>query len=86
MLALLLVLLLEALPPTTYLRPVLGTGFCGALTTFSSVAAGVDQLAARGAPGTAAGYAAASLLAGLVAAVLGLVLGRAISGRRRGRE
>jgi CrcB protein len=76
-LALLLVLVLEVLPPTTYLRPLVGTGFCGALTTFSSVATGVDQLVARDRAGLAAGYLAASLAAGLAAALAGLLLGRA---------
>jgi len=75
-LALLLVLVLEVLPPTTYLRPVLGTGFCGALTTFSSVVTAVDQLAVHGHPGLAAGYLAASVAAGLAAASFGVLTGR----------
>ena len=75
-LAVLLVLVLEVLPPSTYLRPVLGTGFCGALTTFSSVATAVDQLAVHGHPGLAAGYLAASLLAGLAGASVGVLAGR----------
>ncbi len=81
-LALLLVLVLEVLPPTTYLRPVVGTGFCGALTTFSSVATGVDQLAAHGHAGLAAGYLGASVSAGLAAASFGVVTGRAIAAQR----
>lgn len=81
-LAVLLVLVLEVLPPTTYLRPVLGTGFCGALTTFSSVATGVDQLVAHGHPATAAAYVLTSLIAGLAAASFGIVLGRAIAASR----
>ncbi len=78
-LALLLVLVLDVLPPTTYLRPVLGTGFCGALTTFSSVVTAVDQLAVHGQPGLAAGYLAASLAAGLAAASFGVLAGRSIA-------
>lgn len=87
LLALLLVLLLEVLRPTTYLRPVLGTGFCGALTTFSSVATGVDVLAADGRLVLAAGYVVGSLLAGLAAASFGIVVGRSIAAHReKGRE
>lgn len=83
-LALLLVLVLEVLPPTTYLRPLIGTGFCGALTTFSSVATGVDQLVGRDHAGLALGYLAASLAAGLAAALAGGLLGRsAVAPRNR---
>lgn len=81
-LALLLVLVLEVLPPTTYLRPAIGTGFCGALTTFSSVVVQVDELAAHGHAGTAVGYVIASLTAGLAAASFGVVAGRAIASNR----
>jgi CrcB protein len=77
---------LEVLPPTTYARPLLGTGFCGALTTFSSVATGVDQLIARGSVLTATSYLASSVLAGLAAAWLGIVLGRSIAATRQRRE
>lgn len=85
-LALLLILVLEALPPTTYVRPILGTGFCGALTTFSSVATGAVQLGETSAA-RAAGYVLGSVAAGLAAAFLGIVLGRVIAaGRQRGRE
>jgi CrcB protein len=78
-LALLLILVLEVLPPMTYLRPALGTGFCGAYTTFSSVATASDQLAAHGHVNVAAAYVAISLFAGLAATSLGIVLGRAIA-------
>jgi CrcB protein len=81
-LALLLILVLEVLPPTTYVRPLIGTGFCGALTTFSSVATGVDQLIAGGHVGVAAGYLAGSLAAGLAAAGVGIVLGRSVAAAR----
>lgn len=82
LLALLLVVVLEVLPPTTYLRPTLGTGFCGAFTTFSSVAVAADQLAAHGRPSTAVVYLAASVFTGLAAASFGIVLGRSIAASR----
>jgi fluoride exporter len=86
-LALLLVLVLEVLPPTTYVRPLIGTGFCGALTTFSSVATGVDQLVARGHAGVAVSYVVLSLAAGLAGASSGIVLGRTFAAsREKGRN
>ena len=84
-LGLVLILVLEALPPTTYVRPLLGTGFCGALTTFSSVVTGVDELVARGSGLLAAGYLLGSVLAGLAAAWLGIVLGRWVAAVRQRR-
>ncbi len=66
-----------------YLRPLLGTGFCGAFTTFSAVVVTTDLLFAHHHPGTAVAYLVASVLAGLCAAFLGLVLARAVAGCRR---
>jgi len=80
-LALLVIVTTDVLVDSTYLRPLLGTGFCGAFTTFSSVAVEVDELAAHGHGGTAASYAAASLAAGAAAAIIGVLLGRAIPSR-----
>ncbi len=82
-----LVVVLEVLPPTRYVRALVGTGFCGALTTFSSVATGVDQLAAHGHVALALGYIAASVAAGLAAASCGILFGRSIAAyREKGRE
>ena len=55
----------ERLPPTTYRRPLLATGFCGALTTFSTLNVEVLKLAKHGHAPLAIGYAAASLGLGL---------------------
>ena len=75
-LALLLVVAAGMLPPPTYVRPLIGTGFCGAFTTFGAVVATADELVAHGHAGTAAGYVVASVAAGLAAAIAGLVAGR----------
>jgi CrcB protein len=73
--------------PSRYLRPLLGTGVCGALTTFSAVVVALAQLLAHGAYATAAAYLAATVVGGLAAASLGLVLARAVdTNRRRGRQ
>jgi CrcB protein len=77
-LAVLVIVVTDILAESRYLRPLIGTGFCGALTTFSSVAVSVDELAAHGQLATAIGYLAASLGAGGLAAFLGLLLGRRI--------
>ena len=66
-----------------YLRPLLGTGFCGALTTFSSIVVTTDLLFAHHHGGTALAYLTASIVAGLGAASFGLVLGRAVAANRR---
>jgi len=57
----------ERLPPTAYRRPLLGTGFCGALTTFSTMQVELLQMLDDGRSGLAAGYAAASIAAGVLA-------------------
>ena len=80
-LALLVIVTTDVLVDSSYLRPLLGTGFCGALTTFGSVAVSIDELVAHGHTATAASYAAASLVAGAAAATAGVVLGRAIPSR-----
>lgn len=71
------------LAPSRYLRPLVGTGFCGALTTFSSVVVTADRLAAHDATLTAAGYVLATVATGLTAAALGLALARVVATRRR---
>lgn len=71
------------LRPRRYLRPLLGTGFCGGLTTFSAVTVGSVQLARDGRYAVAGAYLAATVVGGLAAAALGLVLVRARTGDAR---
>src|ERR1700754_5323356 len=54
----------ERLPPSTYRRPFLATGLCGALTTFSTLQLGLFQMLDTGHLALAAGYAAATLAGG----------------------
>lgn len=60
----------ERLPPSTFLRPMLGTGFCGALTTFSTMQVEAVQLLRHGQDAEALSYLVVSLVAGLAVAVL----------------
>lgn len=64
-------------------RLAAGTGFCGSLTTYSSLAVEAVLLAMRGQGSLAAGYAVASVLTGLVAVTTGIV---AAAGWHRGRR
>jgi CrcB protein len=69
----------ERLPITAYRRPFLGTGFCGALTTFSTFQLELVQMLDRGEAALTLSYGAASLLAGF----LGVLLGTAAVRRAR---
>lgn len=84
---LVIVLVLDRLPPTRYVRPLLGTGFCGGLTTFSTLVVEIDLLVKSGHVGMAIAYLAASLGAGMVAVWGGMSLARvSATGRRPSRE
>jgi fluoride exporter len=57
----------ERMPLSSYRRPFVGTGVCGALTTFSTMQVELLQMLDHGETWLAASYAAASIAAGVVA-------------------
>jgi CrcB protein len=66
----------ERLRPMAHARPLIGTGVCGGLTTFSTLQLEAVDLVRDGRAGLAAGYLAASLAAGLVLAFATVRLSR----------
>jgi CrcB protein len=57
----------ERLPTAAYKRPFLGTGFCGALTTFSTMQVELYEMVRGDHWGLAVGYAAATIVLGFAA-------------------
>ena len=60
----------ERLPLSAYRRPFLGTGLCGALTTFSTMQIELLRMLDADRIGLAIGYAGASILLGFGAVVI----------------
>jgi len=56
----------ERLPLSSYRRPLLGTGLCGGLSTFSTMQVELVKMLDAHAYGLATGYAAASIGAGYI--------------------
>lgn len=67
--------------PLSYGAPLLGTGFCGALTTFSTLQLETLRMIDSGRILLAVAYVGASVVAGLFAVRLATNLGRRAEGR-----
>jgi CrcB protein len=72
----------ERLPLSSYRRPLLGTGLCGGLSTFSTMQVEILQMLDARAWGLAAGYTATSLAAGYAAIHLATAVVRRVRVRR----
>jgi CrcB protein len=68
----------ERLPLSAYRRPLLGTGLCGGLSTFSTMQVEIVKMLDAHAWALAAGYAAASVAAGYAAIRLATALARRV--------
>jgi CrcB protein len=72
----------ERLPLSAYRRPLLGTGLCGGLSTFSTMQVEILRMLSAGAWGLAIGYTAASIAAGYAAIHVASALVRRVRVRR----
>jgi fluoride exporter len=68
----------ERLPLSSYRRPLLGTGLCGGLSTFSTMQVEILKMIDAHAWGLAIGYAATSVVAGYAAIHLATAMVRRV--------
>ena len=71
----------ERLPLSSYRRPLLGTGLCGGLSTFSTMQVEILKMIDAHDWGLAIGYAAASVAAGYAAIHLATAMVRRVRAR-----
>jgi len=70
--------LLERLPLSSYRRPLLGTGLCGGLTTFSTMQVETLKMIEHDHWGLAVGYTVTSIVLGLLAVHLASAMVRRV--------
>jgi fluoride exporter len=72
----------ERLPLSSYRRPLLGTGLCGGLSTFSTMQVEILKMLSAHAWGLAAAYTAASVVLGYAAIHVATAVARRVRVRR----
>jgi CrcB protein len=72
----------ERLPLSSYRRPLLGTGLCGGLSTFSTMQVEILKMLSAHAWGLAAAYTAASVVLGYAAIHVATAAARRVRVRR----
>lgn len=76
----------SARPTGANLKLLLGTGFCGGFTTYSSLATDTAVLFRDGLPGSAVIYALATVIVGAFATWAGIAIATAVNDRSTGQR